>query len=121
MSKEYKVNTDTFNLYADYPDPFLPDDSTAAGQTTVKTANSPAAAGPVAPESHPTDQIVAGMIQYNGMISNPKKKSRVAIITLHGKEYMVREHDKVEDVKILKIEKNRIEIVYKGEPFVISI
>jgi hypothetical protein len=34
------------------------------------------------------------------MISNPKSKKKVAIITIAGKEYLANEKDRIDEVKI---------------------
>jgi len=121
---ELKLNSDTFALNADYPDPFLPDADSAAADTIstrkISPALSAANAGAAGSASHvPTSESVAGIIQLGGIIMNPQRRSRIAIITLRGKEHLVREKEKVEDVYIKSISKDKIRILYKGELFTI--
>jgi len=63
----------------------------------------------------PAMESVTSILQLSGIIANPQKRSRVAIITLRGKEYLVREKEKIEGITIKKIERDRIRILYKGE------
>jgi hypothetical protein len=120
--KEYKLDEDTFQLYADYPDPFLgdADSDSAKADTMMRKAGVPVVPGPPSPPVQPRGELLADLLQYNGTISNPKRKARVAIITFQGKEYLVREKDKLGDVRVLKIERDRIVVLYKGEVFTIA-
>jgi hypothetical protein len=117
--KEIKRNTDSFNLYVDYPDPFLGSAESTVIDTVAKKPPSVALDASTTPVKPMTAEMIAGMIQYNGMISNPKKKSKIAIVTIRGREYLVREKEKAEDFQIRKIEKDRLSIGYKGEFFTI--
>ncbi len=116
---EIKRNTDSFNLYVDYPDPFLGSSDSTVIDTIAKKTPSVALDASTTPVKPLTSEMIAAMIQYNGMISNPKKMSRVAIVTVRGREYLVREKEKAEDFQIRKIEKDRLSIGYKGESFTI--
>ena len=118
--KEYKLDEDTFHLYADYPDPFLGDADSSKADSMMKKINVPVVVGPPSPPVQPPGELLAGLLQYNGTISNPKRRARVAIITFQGKEYLVREKDKVGDVRVLKIERDRIVVLFKGEAFTIA-
>jgi hypothetical protein len=118
--KEYKQDEDTFHLYADYPDPFLGDADSSRADTMARKSGVPVVAGPLSPPVQPPGELLAGLLQYNGTISNPQRRARVAIITFQGKEYLVREKDKVGDVRVLKIERDRIVVLYKGEVFTIA-
>lgn len=119
-----RPNEDTFHLYADYPDPFLPEEDAGKADSIAKkaavTPGTPAGMGTVPPAPPLTAEMVAGIVQYNGIISNPGKKTKVGIITIRGKEYLVRENDRIGDVRVRRIEKNKIWVLYKGEPFVLG-
>ena len=109
------VDDDTFHLYADYPDPFLPESDSIVTDTAIrKTVGTSTAAITPAIPSLP-HEVLSTIVRYQGTITNPKNKSRIAIVTIRGKEYLARENDKIEDIRIKKIEKNRISVVYKGE------
>ncbi|HXB10120.1 MAG TPA: hypothetical protein VNW04_23515 [Puia sp.] len=122
---ELKISSDTFALNADYPDPFLPDaDSAATDTVTDRKVAPPLSAGnanAAGGASHPpTPESVAGIIQLGGIIANPQKRSRIAIITLRGKEHLVREKERIEDIYIKSIGRDKIRILYKGEIFTIG-
>lgn len=114
------ANEDTFHLYADYPDPFLPEADSGRVDSISKMAGAPNPLAVAPPAAPITAAMVAGIVQFDGMIGNPKKKKWVAIITVHGKEYLVRENDRVEDIRIHRIGKTRIWVFYKGELFLVG-
>jgi hypothetical protein len=109
--------SDTFTLNADYPDPFLEEADTTAGDTILN--GKPAQARSAGDQLLPPMESPTSIIQLTGIIGNPQKKSRVAIIDLRGKEYLVREKEKIEGFYVEKITKNSIHILYKGEPYTI--
>jgi hypothetical protein len=110
--------SDSFNLIADYPDPFLPVEDSAGARTGVTSAvTTQVVAPPPAPLNNTRppdpDAYKEGMIQYLGMISNPEKKIKVATVNIKGTEYLVKEGDKVMGIIIKKIEGERIIIVHR--------
>jgi hypothetical protein len=111
---------DSFQLYADYPDPFLGDnDSTSADSVAAKTAlSAPGAAGApgaaTVPASAVTAESMAGWLQFKGVVSNPRNRRRVAIISIRGKDFLVRVNDLVEGVRIQRIEKSGLLVAYQG-------
>jgi len=113
--------SDNFVLNADYPDPFIPEADTLSAIETKKTV-----AGPVTPVtappvvSAPPEPAVSSFLQYIGMIGNPGKKRRIAILSLHGKEILVKENEKKDGVLVKKIDGDRIRIVYKGKVYIIE-
>lgn len=118
--KEFQRKADSFNLYVDYPDPFLGSADSTIIDTVAKKNPSVALDASTSPVKPIAMEMVAAVIQYNGMISNPKRMSKIAIVTIRGKEYLVREKQKIEDFYIGKIEKNSLSITYKGDPFTIN-
>jgi hypothetical protein len=112
----------TYVLFADYPDPFIPEEDSLDEIDIKKTGAGMGNAGPMAggvmnapkPEP-PPPPTVQSFVQYIGMIANPEKKLKVAIISVHGKELLIREKEKKEDVLVRKIEMGKIGIVYKGK------
>jgi len=119
---EISSSIDTFTLYADYPDPFIPekeiDDtvlsvSNAAGKKDLPVAQT--ATTPVI-----TEATVAGIIQLKGIFSNPQKRSKVAIVTINGKEAIVHEKERLGGIYIAKIAKDHLQIIYKGRSFTID-
>jgi hypothetical protein len=120
--KQYAATTtpglkDTFSLLANYSDPFLPVsmdddliDSVALKTDVIKPASTPV-------QEQPID---ISFIQYLGMISNVEKKTKAAVISIRGKETIVREKDVVEDVLVKSISTGKIAIVYKKKNFNIT-
>jgi hypothetical protein len=105
---------DSFQLYADYPDPFLGEnDSTSADSVAAKTALSAPAAG-AAPVPVVTAESLAGWLQFKGVVSNPGNRRRVAIISIRGKDYLVKVNDQIEGVRIERIEKSGLLVAYQG-------
>ncbi len=116
------VAEEAFVLNADYPDPFLPDADTATVEPVVKTpavaapASTPPPAGTPSPAAVPRESIT-DIVQFNGIIANPQKKSRVALLTIRGKEYVVREKERVSDMLIRKIAADKVTLIYKGRSY----
>ena len=110
---------DTFSLYADYPDPFIPEiDSVSSADLQKKS-------GPIDFKNNVTQPVdntalTIAAIKYNGVINNTEKKVTVGIITINGKESLVKEKDKVNDITIMKIQKDNMRISYKGKSFFIK-
>jgi hypothetical protein len=108
---------DTFSLLANYSDPFLlvsmDDDlpDTVALKTEITKTTTPVI------QETPVD---ISFIQYLGMISNVEKKTKAAVISIRGKETIVREKDVVEDIQVKSISTGKISIVYKKKNFNIS-
>ena len=113
---------DEFVLFADYPDPFIPEPDSLDELENKKTGPGIPGAGGVlavsamitAPKPMPPPEVQS-FLQYTGMISNPEKKQKIAIVNLHGKELLVKEKEKHDGVLIRKIDKEKIGVVYKGK------
>lgn len=109
-----RVASDFFNLNADYPDPFLAGTDSVIKDTLAKVDH-PQIRQPdnVTPPTASPAQPITSFIQYNGMISNPQGKVSIAIVTIHGKEYILKEGERTEGVIIKKIKKDKVTILYK--------
>ena len=100
-------------LVAQYADPFLKDVA-----LPVELMAQPLAAAVVAPPPPPVD---VSFVQYMGMISNVNQpKNKVGLVSVQGKEEMVKEGDVVAEVKIKKILPSEVKVVYKGKEFVVK-
>jgi hypothetical protein len=105
----YDQPRDSFTLMLDYSDPFLPGDEDASvADSAVLTlpVKDPLPAKPVYDLSK---------IQYFGMITNPEQKKKVAILSISGKEYMVKEKDRIDEILIKKITKDKLIVFVDGE------
>jgi hypothetical protein len=114
----YAVQKDTFSLLANYSDPFLPFSADTAdllldslSTTTVSTTSVSMAKEP---------DVDVSFIQYLGMISNVEKKNKAAIVSIRGKEVIIREKEAVEGITFKSITTGKISIVYKGKNFNIT-
>ena len=54
-------------------------------------------------------------LKYEGIIINPQRKMKVAIINLYGGNFMVREREKVEGLMIWEIGKKYLVVVLRGK------
>ena len=107
----YNVSKDSFSLIADYPDPFIPAEDTSDYEKGAALKISPREADIKINEvSKPKINI-----QFFGIISNPQKRKKVAIISISGKEYLVTERQKIDQVVISKISKQRILVLIEGK------
>jgi len=107
---DYNIPQDSFIITADYPDPFIPNaDLMASENDTLQTVS---ANNTVKIEKVPIPEV---NVQFLGMISNPEKKKKVAIISVSGKEYLAAEKEKVDGVFISEITKEKIIIFVDGK------
>jgi len=126
-TKEYAIDRkpagDSFSLYANYPDPFIPDADTslhvevAKGNTVLSPGNQPVS-GLVA-NSHPIKPDPSTFIKYHGMVYNPEKKIKAALLTINSKEITLKEKEMAENVTIKKILTDRIQVLYNHKIYTI--
>ncbi len=105
-----KTDADTFSLEANYKDPFLsgkiytPSQSSNSGspdnrQSLVHADKS----NPILPD-----------LQYFGLISNSKSKSKVGLIKIQGGDFLLKEGEKTNtNIKIEKLFKDSVIVVYQ--------
>jgi len=120
---------DTFSLMVDYPDPFKgqsdsivedPDEkggghNNRSGMPNTQPGLSSAFQGPPVPAFNPAD------LKYIGFIGTVNTKRKIAIITYKGTEYSVKEKDKVDLLKVLKIDPAFMIVSFKGDRQTINI
>ena len=116
---EWREVQDSFSLYADYPDPFLADEDSSAGEPVANKVAIPAPAVAAAAIPAVPKEPITNIIQFNGVITNPQKGLRIAIITVHGRQFLVKEREKVEGVTMRKIKKEEVVVVYQGSVYLI--
>jgi type II secretory pathway component PulC len=61
-----------------------------------------------------TAESLAGWLQFKGVVSNPRNRRRVAIISIRGKDYLVKVNDQIDGVRIERIEKSGLLVAYQG-------
>ena len=121
-----EIKRDTFSIVADYRDPFLGKSikrRTKRSSVNYYSDNS----GQTAPKNYakkekPKKETVKPwpMIKYEGMIKNHSSDSRVGIMEVNGKEFMIKKGSICRDVEVLKIEKTGIEVSFQKEKKVIT-
>ncbi|HEY4205250.1 MAG TPA: hypothetical protein VGM31_00495 [Puia sp.] len=117
LASELRPASDTFRLNADYPDPFLPQPDSLEKDTVLRPSQLPMPVSQPSISNVPLEEPVGNIVQFNGVMGGPRNKRRVAIVTVHGKELMVREGEKIEGINIRRIRKNGIDILYKGKSY----
>jgi type II secretory pathway component PulC len=108
---DYSIRSDSFTLIADYPDPFLRDNDVA---TSEKDTASKALIEKPIPDLIQNSKPKID-VQFVGLISNPESKKKIAIISISGKQHLVREKEKVDDLFVSKITKERVTVLINGK------
>ena len=105
-----EIKKDTFSIVANYRDPFLGKKiksnkgnvkNNKANSSRIKMSKSIEKPWPV--------------VTYKGMIKNNNSNRRVGIVIVGGKERLVKEGDIIDEVKIVKIEKEIIKVRFQKE------
>lgn len=108
---------DTFSLYANYPDPFIPDTNTTITTTMGTSAVTPSQSA--ASQLPAATKVDISFIQYHGMITNPSKKIKMALLSIHGKETMLREKESGMGVTIKKMSGSKLVLIYLDNTYTI--
>jgi Tfp pilus assembly protein PilP len=111
-----EIKADTFSIVANYRDPFL-DAKKVVSQSSHRGNSSSTKKKKTLP---PVADKLWPVIKYNGMIKNNDSERRVGIVSISGKEYLVKEGDVLDEVKVKKIEKDLIAVVFQKEQKTIS-
>jgi hypothetical protein len=114
----YAVQKDTFSLLANYSDPFLPFSVDTADLLLDTLSTTTVSSSSVSMAKEP--EVDISFIQYLGMISNVEKKNKAAIVSIRGKEVIIKEKEVVEGISFKSITTGKISIVYKGKKFNIT-
>lgn len=113
-----EIKIDTFSIVANYRDPFLgkiPKQRSFNNNSQISNngaSNTPKRKGSVTVKKTTEKWPV---ITYNGMIKNNSSNSKVAIITINGKEHLVKEGLDIKGLKISKIGKAAIKVRFQKE------
>ena len=62
-----------------------------------------------------------GFIQYSGYIKNPSSKSLVTLVSINGKNEMMKEGEEKNQVRLIKNLRDSIKIIYQGQAKFISL
>lgn len=106
-----EIKKDTFSIVANYRDPFL-------SQKKIQTVNHTVASKtnrPTTKKNTPPTVLKWPSIQYKGMIKNNNSEKRVAIVDIDSKERIVKEGTTLNELKVVKIEKETITVSFQDE------
>jgi len=106
-----EIKKDTFSIVANYRDPFL-------SQKKIQTVNHTVASKtnrPTTKKNTPLTVLKWPSIQYKGMIKNNNSERRVAIVNIDDKERIVKEGTTLNELKVVKIEKETITVSFQDE------
>lgn len=112
------LKQEDFYLFANYPDPFIPEENIDTIPVKATTVASVAPSSSITPPIPPKPDV--NFIQYHGCILNSEKKVKIGLISFRGTDLLIREKDKREEVLFRKIYPDRIEVIYKGQLFTIN-
>jgi type II secretory pathway component PulC len=65
--------------------------------------------------------IIWPTIKYQGIITVKNNNSQVFIVSINGKQYLVKKGDTIENIKVLKSDKSNVVLEYKGQKKAFSI
>ncbi len=102
------LSADTFNISADYRDPFLGKMTTTAENEKPKI--------PAVKKPQPKPEPVAWpAVVYKGMIRNQKSNKQLCLVSIAGQDNMMKVGDVYAEVELRKLFKDSIEVTYKNE------
>jgi hypothetical protein len=119
------MNTDSFVLFEDYPDPFLHEPDSLQLEldsltNKLKTTQPAQQLSPVMVQT-PPEVIDISFIRYLGMLTNTDNRNKtVAFIRCSEKEVIVKKGQLIDGVLIKKILPGKLLIHYKKKDFVIQ-
>ncbi|GGB73388.1 hypothetical protein GCM10007424_11620 [Flavobacterium suaedae] len=97
---------DTFSINVNYRDPFLGKMYNPHNKKATRKQNT---------SNKPKETIVWPSVIYKGLVSDSDDKRKVFMVMIKGKTFFMREKDTEEEVKLLKGNREFIEVKYKGK------
>lgn len=113
---------DSFFLYQNYPDPFLPENDTITTEFSKNNNNATQSNDSritSVPFANTTPKANISFVKYHGMIFNPSRKVRAALITINDKELTMKERESAENITLLKVFKDKIQVLYNHKSYII--
>lgn len=98
---------DTFDLIADYPDPFL--------QATSKHLHKKKPLSKTNTKNMPKKNIKWPKVEYRGMVTNQTNKKTVINISINSKNYLMSEGQEKNNIQLIKIYEDSIITCYQNE------
>lgn len=109
-----EIKKDSFLIVADYRDPFLGGEIRIRTQSSVAVNRTRKSTGVSQSKTPKTDKAWPVII-YKGMIKNNNSERRVGILSVAGREYLIKEKDVVSEITILSISKNKVSVRFQKE------
>jgi hypothetical protein len=101
--------TDTFSIAASYRDPFL--NHYVAVSHSVRRSRPV----PVQLPQLPKAPVRWPDVKFLGTISNNKLAKKIILVSINGRDNLMREGETVNDLSLLKIAKDSVQLSYMGE------
>lgn len=103
-----------YNLLLNYPDPFGTTDDSSNVLQGINESRSEFNSSISGQLNNAIPKVRIDFIQYKGLITNPRNHKVVAVISINGKDEMVKNGQILENIRICKITKGEILISYLG-------
>lgn len=110
---------DTFNIFANYRDPFVGRINSSYQEPTERVEirkNEP----PVKPPEKIVQPIKWPAIIYGGMIKNQKSNKQLVLVQINGQDKLMQEGNMVSGVELIRIFKDSIELAFEKEKKIIK-
>ena len=105
---------EVFVLLANYRDPFLGGTSKAISNSATASGKNSSGQLKKVKVKKEEEIIDWSFLDYIGIIFNKETQKKVSILMISGKEYMVNDRDVINEVTILRKERDSIQVEYKG-------
>lgn len=106
VKAENQTDWDTLVLMLDYPDPFL---GRSFHQESNNNDNQPREIKTTLVSS--TNSPTLPLINYSGLVINPKNKKKTGLIRIDQKDHLVKEGESIEGEKVLKLYQDSVILV----------
>lgn len=109
------LSNDTFELIADYPDPFTEKIEVADSDFVKSTKNNTSSGLEKNGDILKSKRQSLPSIFYYGIVSNVDRKKFAALISIDGDSMVLRPGQTKGQLKLLEIKKTKIIVLYKGK------
>lgn len=110
-----KLEVESYQLLNNYRDPFQAQRVNYRGGSKSDNRNS----NKKVLGQNKSESLAWPPITFGGLIKRKNSKEKVALLKVNASDHLMRMNEEVEGIKVLKIEKDSIQVIYKGEKKVI--
>jgi hypothetical protein len=118
-SNDYKID-DSFVLLASYRDPFLGNAPMQIISRVKKPSDNIKITSIKEKEKNINKPVDISFIVFHGIVNNPSTKKKIALVSLHDKQYMASEGETIEEVSFIKNDKDSVFITFDRKSFYIK-